>query len=154
MNNRFHFYATPYNILKCLPTSIWYNLGINFTFPFQNPKHICFATCTTPTLSFNALCPKVTFIYFHLAANWRFNFAKLCNFDSKSFKITVDYIPIKMGKFTDLDRVQIQRKQLDQLSKFLPRLNDIVGQVRNMGSPNILVSHCHIRTHSLLSYAF
>ena len=62
-----------------------------------------------------------------------------------NLKIAINSIPIKMGNFTNLNGVKIQRKQLNQLSEFL---------LGNMRTPSILVSHCHIRTYRLLSYAF
>jgi len=62
-----------------------------------------------------------------------------------NLKIAINSIPVKMGKFTDLNGVKIQRKQLNQLSEFL---------LRNSGTLNIFVSHCHTTTYSLLSYTF
>ena len=76
---------------------------------------------------------------FSMCTRLRFNLAKFCNSSPNNLKIAINSIPVKMGKFTDLNGVKVQRKQLNQLSKFL---------LSNMGTPNILVSHCHIRTYS------
>lgn len=59
--------------------------------------------------------------------------------------MAIDSVPVKVGKLTDLDRVQVQRKQFNQMSKFL---------LRNSGTLNIFVSHCHTGAHGLLSIAF
>ena len=91
------------------------------------------------TFSFDSSCSKVAFINFNFPFKRRFQFTKFSNPVSHGSEIRVDGIAVEMGKCTDLDGVQIQRKQLDLLSKFL---------LRNSGTFNIPVSHSYCGIYS------
>ena len=144
MNNCFHIYSNPYNILECFPTRVWDNFCINFPITVEYFKYNCFTTCTSATFTFDSSCSKITFIDFYFYFQGRFLFTEFSNRGSHGCEITVDGVAIKVGKLIDLDCIQIQGKQLDQLPKFL---------LRNSGTLNIPISHCYCGTYSISYYA-
>ena len=77
-------------------------------------KYNCLITGTSATFGFDPSWPKITFIDFYSSLKARFQVAELGNPGSHG-EITVESIAVGMGKFTDLDCVQIQGKQLDQM---------------------------------------
>ena len=45
MNNRFHIYSSPYDILERFPTSVRNNFSINLTMPVEYSKYNRFTAC-------------------------------------------------------------------------------------------------------------
>ena len=158
MNNCFHIYSSPYNFLESFTTSIRDNFCINFTIPVEYSEYNCLTTCTSATFTFlpalpsgreqagdsSSSIPINRDIDFDFSFKGRFHLTKLGNASAHGNEIPVDCIAIEMGKFSNLNGIQIQGKQLDQLPEFL---------LRNSGTLNILVSHSYLRTYNTSCYA-
>ena len=132
MNNCSHFYSSPYNILPPFPTSIGDNFCLNFSITVESSKYNCFTICTSAAFAFDSFSSKIAAINFDFSFQGGFQFTELGHASVQCCEIAVDCVAVEMRKLTDLDRIQIQGKQLNQLSEFL---------LRNSGTLNILVSH-------------
>ena len=124
--------------------SIGDNFCINFPITVEYSKYNCFTTCTSAAFAFDSFSSKIAFINFDFSFKWGFQFTELSNASAHGCEIAVDCVAVEMRKFTDLDSIQIQGKQLNQLSKFL---------LRNSGTFNIPVYHCYYGTYIFSYYA-
>ena len=146
MNYTLQFDLSANDILECFPTYVRYNFSINFPITLEDSKYNGFTISTPSPYTLNSSGTELTFINFYLSTERGFSFTEFSDPRTYSGQVPVNGVPIKASKFTDLDRIKIQRKQPD------PESSGPGFLLRNFGtvSPDDFgISYCHTRTYSL-----
>jgi hypothetical protein len=132
MDDTFNVDSAPDHGLKGETAAIRYDLDIDPAFPLENPEdNGCFAS-TSAAKTFDSPWPEVAFINLNFASDRRFMLANLNDSLTNRHEVAVHGIPVQPRDRSDLGGVQINDKELNQLSEL---------GLRNLLTGCVLITH-------------
>jgi hypothetical protein len=104
--------------LERISGHIRYNLGVDFSIALVDAKHDRFAPSTTSANTFGPPSSEVGLVDFDVSGKRRLVLAVFSDSSADGHKVGVDCVATQTGQFGDLGCVQIQAKELENLSEY------------------------------------
>lgn len=107
-----------YDALEGISGHIWNNLGIDFSITLVDAEYDRFATSTSSANAFGPPSSEVGLVDFDVSGKRGLVLAVFGDSSADGHKVGVDCVATQAGQFGDLGCVQIQAKELENLSEF------------------------------------
>jgi len=134
MDNTFQADAAANDGLEGRPAAIRHDLGIYSPLALKDAENNRFTARSAPSQAFDSSRAEVALVNLDLPQDRRLLLAELGHPPAKSHEVAVYGVPVETGDLGDLGSVQINGKELDQLTEF---------GLRNFRTMGVLVNRCH-----------
>jgi hypothetical protein len=107
-----------YGALERVSRHIWHNHGVDFSIALVDAVHNRFSTRTSSANAFVAPRSEIRLVDFDVSRKWALILAVIGHSRADGDYVGVDCVAAHAGQYGDLGGVQIQTKELENLSEF------------------------------------